>query len=378
MRNAIREYLGYTDDEKKALWDNATMVFDTNVFLNLYRYSAKTRGLLLSSLDKFKDRLWMPNHIACEFMKNRNNIIWETKHQYEQLTIEANKFTESCRSSLNLDKDDADLATLKQQIAQWIESAQKRNIEVTQPESDKILDTLLSLFEEKVGMAFSDDDLKTISEEAKKRYAAKIPPGYKDSEKQKGDSQNNVYGDLIVWKQILKYAKANKTDIIFVTNDQKEDWWEIIHGQTIGPRVELRKEFITETNQRFHMYSMSEFIRRFEGKNNATETREAVDEIEFFSQVIRHKTNRKILKEYYKSFENANEARAAKMRYEIMRLENKNRKRMNTITFNQNKYINDKMPPEISELVDNNIANYERDVGKIEKLQSQLQILAME
>ena len=37
MKNAIREYLELKDEEKEELWNNAVFVFDTNVFLNLYR-----------------------------------------------------------------------------------------------------------------------------------------------------------------------------------------------------------------------------------------------------------------------------------------------------------------------------------------------------
>ena len=31
MRDAIREYLGYTEKEKVDLWKHATFVFDTNI-----------------------------------------------------------------------------------------------------------------------------------------------------------------------------------------------------------------------------------------------------------------------------------------------------------------------------------------------------------
>lgn len=41
MKDAIREYLELKDEEKEELWKNAVFVFDTNVFLNLYRYSKK-------------------------------------------------------------------------------------------------------------------------------------------------------------------------------------------------------------------------------------------------------------------------------------------------------------------------------------------------
>ena len=73
MRNAIQEYLSYSDAEKLDLWNHATLVFDTNVLLNLYRYSDKTRKSLLAALNKLQARLWMPNHVAREFMKNRKN-----------------------------------------------------------------------------------------------------------------------------------------------------------------------------------------------------------------------------------------------------------------------------------------------------------------
>lgn len=33
MRNAIQEYLSYSDDEKLDLWNHAVFVFDTNVLL---------------------------------------------------------------------------------------------------------------------------------------------------------------------------------------------------------------------------------------------------------------------------------------------------------------------------------------------------------
>ena len=109
MRNAIKEYLSYSDDEKLDLWNHATFVFDTNVLLNLYRYSDKTRKSLLTALNKLQERLWMPNHVAREFMKNRKNAIWGAIHQYEDLQHDADKFIALCASTVKLEKSDADI-----------------------------------------------------------------------------------------------------------------------------------------------------------------------------------------------------------------------------------------------------------------------------
>lgn len=373
MRNAIREYIHYSDEEKRDLWEHATFVFDTNVFLNLYRYTDKTRKLLLSAFDELKDRLWMPNHVAYEFMKNRNKTIWETNHQYDTLHTKAEGFIKECRDALYLDENDQGLNELRKTMNLWIDNEKKNNVVVSHSYSDSILDQLLITFEGKVGPSFNCEELEKIEKEGEKRYDSEIPPGYKDKKKQKEENPNNVYGDYIVWKQILNYASSEKKDIILVTNDKKEDWWEILKGEAIGPRVELKKEFIDITSQRFHMYSMSSFITRFESGNDVKVDRETIDEIEFFSKVIHHKSDRKDLKDYYKSFSNTEEEKAARMRFAIMRLENKNRKRMNNIEAAREKYLSYEMPESIEEMIEHTIANYEKDSARINKLRTKLQ-----
>ena len=85
---------------------------------------------------------------------------------------------------------------------------------------DDILDKLLLLFDGKVGEGFDKSKISEIEKEGADRYKKKIPPGYKDNKK-----SNNNYGDLIIWKELLQYAKENSKGIIFITGDRKEDWW---------------------------------------------------------------------------------------------------------------------------------------------------------
>lgn len=99
MKNAIREYIELSEAEKKTLWDNATFVFDTNVFLNLYRYSQKTREALLDAMGQLENRIWMPYQVAYEFMRRRPEIIIETVDRYTKLKQESDKFLR-CRRSL--------------------------------------------------------------------------------------------------------------------------------------------------------------------------------------------------------------------------------------------------------------------------------------
>ena len=122
MRNAILEYIELSDAEKKELWDNAVFIFDTNVLLNLYRYSSITRDDLFLSFENLQKNIWLPYQVANEFMKRRYEIIWDINNNYDQLIKEANTFTNKCISLLRLDKNPSDFEKLLNYIKNFIES----------------------------------------------------------------------------------------------------------------------------------------------------------------------------------------------------------------------------------------------------------------
>lgn len=287
MRNAIKEYLEYTDKEKSELWDNATFVFDTNVLLNLYRYSKETREVLLSSMEKIKDRIWMPYQIAYEFMKNREETIFDTANRYERIRKSSEKFLNECRNELRLKQDDKEFSNLTKYIQKWISKKESMKMEIIDVNDDIILQKLLELFDGRVGNSYDSNILEKIQKEGKERYDNKVPPGYKDQNK-----SSNMYGDLILWKQIMDFALKNKSNIIFVTVDQKEDWWTTLHGKTLGPRVELKKEFSNVTEQKFHMYNVDSFFKHYNDMNG-TYNQSVIEEVQ--SDMI---TNSNISKVY--------------------------------------------------------------------------------
>lgn len=280
MKNVIREFLEPTNKEKQELWEKAVFVFDTNVLLNLYRYSAKTRNSLLAAFESFKDRIWIPYQVAYEYMNKRCEVIYETVQRYDQFKKEIDNFTNKAVETLRLTSNDDEISELKRYLFKWLDNNKDRNLLVLSAEEDEILDKILAIFEGRVGEKIDDTELNLIKEEGKKRYDKSIPPGYKDDRKKKNqEDDNNAYGDLIIWKQIIKYAKEKSVGIVYVTHDQKEDWWNIAKGKTIGPRIELRKEFMTETNQEFHMYSMNSFISTYNKMNEIPIDKSAVNEV---------------------------------------------------------------------------------------------------
>ncbi|MBR0380908.1 MAG: DUF4935 domain-containing protein [Eubacterium sp.] len=279
MKNTIREFLEPNKSEKKELWDSAVFVFDTNVFLNMYRYSSKTRQSLLNAFDSLDGRVWIPYQVAYEYMKDRCNVIYESVLRYDSFKNEMRKFEEEARKTLRLNHDDVEIQELGRYLGKWLDVNKEKNLLVLNPTQDEILDHILRIFDGKVGRELSEDELESIREEGIKRYDANIPPGYKDVKKKKDENDNNAYGDLVIWTQIIEYAKEKDCGIIYVTHDQKEDWWNIVKGRTIGPRIELRREFFNKVGQKFHMYSMDGFIENFNIMNDVQIDKSAVDEI---------------------------------------------------------------------------------------------------
>ena len=125
---------------------------------------------------------------------------------------------------------------------------------------DDVLNEVTTIFENCIGAEFSKKELLAIYEEGKERYGAKIPPGYKDGPEKKEQGDRHVFGDLIIWKELLNYTKAKKKPLIFVTDDRKEDWWTIQSRKTIRPREELIKEFFDITGIRILIYNADQFL----------------------------------------------------------------------------------------------------------------------
>jgi len=67
------------------------------------------------------------------------------------------------------------------------------------------------------------------------------------------------YGDFIIWKQVLDFAKAKSCPIILVTRDSKDDWWTKKEGKIVSPHLELRREFHEQVQQSFWMYQTQRF-----------------------------------------------------------------------------------------------------------------------
>ena len=72
-----------------------------------------------------------------------------------------------------------------------------------------------------------------------------------------GDKPTNrqKFGDLVIWKELIKRAKKEGCPVIFVTDDQKEDWFVKDGKKAILGRPELIREMKKEAGQDFLLYT---------------------------------------------------------------------------------------------------------------------------
>lgn len=290
MKNLFPEYYQLSDDKIKEIWDNGIFVFDTNVLLNLYRYSEKSRNDFLEVLTNYKDRLWIPYQVGLEYHSDRIGVVINSDNAYEQLgkklRLEVDKLVNSIVSTykrhpyINIDGISERINACTNEI---IENLNKKKEEAPDYlKNDDILDNLTILFDGKVGADLNELDLNKLYKEGRERYANKIPPGYCDEKEKKDKGDRHLYGDLILWKQTIEKASETKTDIILVTDDLKEDWWEITNGKTIGPRKELLKEFREAVQKDILIYNAERFLKYAQKHMSISIEKETISEIENF------------------------------------------------------------------------------------------------
>ncbi|TFC87677.1 PIN domain-containing protein [Cryobacterium sp. TMT4-31] len=289
MRKTLAHYYPPTPAEFEELWKNGAIVVDTNVLLDLYRYSEASRNEFAAVLRLLSERLWIPHQVALEFHKNRLQVIDEQLSAFDALV----KKLESARGSLEAEmnayskNESMDIPALvtrhKEMSAELIgmvtaaKSAHPRvpsNID-----EDATATMVTELFEDRVGEPFDETVMKQVYEEGARRYPAKVPPGYKDSDKPEPDR----YGDLVLWKQMLKFASDTKQDLIFITGDLKEDWWRRERGKTIGARPELVREFRKDAGGQVHFYDPKQFLQRAHDYLDAKISQSTYDELDNLS-----------------------------------------------------------------------------------------------
>ena len=281
MKSKFSSYYRPTDEWFDELWATCFFVVDANVLLNLYRYSPKASERLLSILEDVRDRIWIPYQAALEYHERRLDVISAETKTYSDTV----KQCRSLRQSLTYSQrhpfaNDALVSTVVNLLGKLEEDLdKKRNQRDKLLSRDPLQEQISLLFSDRVGDPLSNEANAELELEGERRYKERIPPGYKDVDK----DDHRKYGDLRVWFQIIDWAKDVQKNIVLITDDAKEDWWLIHNGNVVGPRPELLQEIAEKAGVMFHMYRTIQFTEHAQKHLNQQIDRETIDEIRDFS-----------------------------------------------------------------------------------------------
>lgn len=263
MKDMFKGYSNYTNDEYKRIWHEAIIVVDTNILLNFYKYSKETTEGILKILEKLKHRLWIPYQVGKEFFDNKNNVMIKSYNKYDEMADSIKQHFCAIKDEVNKNKNSE--LKCKSNISKIIDTSIKQIEELLikekdekKPkfEEDKIEENIFNLFNNCIGEKYDEEEYSKIKIEGQRRFENKIPPGYKDNDKDEN-------GDYYIFYSLIKKSNKEKKDIIFITDDTKEDWFYKLNGEIHGGRPELLNEFYKNTNNLLMLYTSDGFLKSY-------------------------------------------------------------------------------------------------------------------
>ena len=287
MKEKFKAFYELSEQELSEIWsdDETVIILDTSILLSFYEYSKNTQEEWFKILQIVKDHIWIPFHVALEYQRGRLSIIRREKLSLENFNTKLDGIKSTVTdglSSFDFESKHPDLFNIEKKfrkdICSLVDSfkTEVTKVDETQPcatEYDDIRAKLDNLLEGKVGEEPEEAWVLQVAKQGVTRYDNKTPPGYMDAKKDGSSfTHNNIryegkFGDLIIWKQILEYLKGSSgvKNVIFITNDTKEDWCAILDisgvKHRIGARPELKSEIYKEAEvANFMMYNANEFL----------------------------------------------------------------------------------------------------------------------
>ena len=291
MKRSFPGYYIPNESEFRSLWQEALVALDASVLLGLYRYRPEPRKQFLRSLESLSGRLWMPHQAGLEFQRHRIDVIRGQRGMYRALT----KILESSEAEIQKKRKELERhpvlepTKLLERVAEAFtdlrsylaeaESSHPQFMDEADPlGSDEVRDSLGRLFEGAVGPPYALERLEEIYREGAVRFDRRVPPGFLDA-RNKDDVRR--YGDYVLWLQLMDRAREVGRSLIFVTDDQKDDWWWNPTAALRVPHPDLVGEFERQAGHVFWMYLPEDFLAasaKYLGQEVSPETLREVEE----------------------------------------------------------------------------------------------------
>lgn len=282
-------------EEFKEFWErDPIVVIDSCSLLDLYRYAPHAAKKILENLKEIQGSIWLPSQVLEEYYENKSIVIKEAHKKYENvssdvqeavkktektITTKFNRYGKFKYPQINAFRNELEELTssLKDKAKGFKEVVAAEIKENKAVLKEDEVNSFIQMLKEshQIGNEFTLPQKIEIYREGELRYNHLIPPGYEDGVKDEKDpTKTKKYGDLIIWKELLNKATEDERPFIFITDDEKEDWWDLkrhtshlgSREELIGPRAELVSEFIDVSKigeDGFLMLTLPEFNKHF-------------------------------------------------------------------------------------------------------------------
>lgn len=266
-----QKFLSSTDD-------TTIVILDTNVLLLPYvadQLGKKDIKEIENLLQKLKEekRIFIPERVAREFIRNRDGKIADLVKSLND------KKSRISPPDLDLSKlfqhmeQFNELGEISKQVAKLIKQYKSAYTDMVKGVKSWKGDDPITIIYNKIfnheniiGLSLSESD---AIKDWEFRKLSQCPPGYKDAKK-----EDTGIGDYLIWKTLIETSISQKKDVIFVTGDQKNDWFVRGDNEALFVRPELIDEFRRETkNHQIRIIKFDELL----SENNLSES--VVEEI---------------------------------------------------------------------------------------------------
>lgn len=292
---------------KELIEDNYIVICDTNVFLHIYRYSPEFSDFALRCMNTVEPYIVIPSTVKLEFLKHYRasfgdmekrvqNVAEYAKRQIEHSSQKVLKICDTLQA-LHY----PDISVLHKKLSDkfqelisipesFFEDREILNFIANPWNGENLVYDLVDkiIKEGRCMVPVTQEEIYQICDEGERRYKAdpQIPPGFKDAKNKDGVRK---YSDLIIWKEILRYSKDNSVNILFVTNDVKNDWWVEENGQKIF-HPKLLSEFKVSTGNQIISLCALDFFEKISAayqieRSDAVEIALRITDDEYFERI---------------------------------------------------------------------------------------------
>lgn len=258
----------------KRLWSEALISLDTSALIFLQECDAELAKHVMDTLLFVEERIWIAYHVAnvemlenFEHKENKSGAIGRLNRFQKTLGNSVERITDVFSSLSNELREEghdllADMISdfdTNEMFYDLISNFKQKMNQSTKENREFLQSGLVQVFQNamcaKSTQILTPEELSQIDLAGATRYMDKIPPGYCD-----WDKQNNKFGDLIIWKEILKKSQEEKKPLLFITRDKKEDWFKLEGNEIVGVRDELINESKDNNAEVFVIY-FNDFVR---------------------------------------------------------------------------------------------------------------------